>query len=286
MSIQAVSWVLEQTISDPVGKLVMISLANAYNGKSGRCFPSIDQISQETSCSRSTVKRKLQWLSDAGWIAIHNSFDGHGRQLANSYSICFENDEGEGSNLNPRQATGEPGEGFNCEPPLKEPEEIPENIMSETSSDTSPSKPKPKPKPKTKRNSYPPEFEEVWKTYPTDPLMSKKEAFDAWKKLDDADKAALRTAIPVFVAYCKKNTDYRPIHMCRFIKYRRFDGFAESAPVEDDGLWMRRLAHARRTGLWSKAKWGPMPGETGCRCPQRLIEAGDGQNWEEWEIAA
>lgn len=288
MSIQAVAWVLEQTIPDPAGKLVLISLANAYNGKSGRCFPSIEQIAVESSCSRSTVKRKLQWLSEMGWISVHQVKDTTGRQMANSYSIHFDLElrEGftlnrtEGSSLNREGFTGEPGEGFNCEPPLKEPEEIPEEgSLSETSSDDAPKS--------KKKISYPEPFEAFWQAYPRTPNMSKSEAFTAWRKLDGDEQAACITAIPGYAAFLKTKPDLETIHACRFISKRRFEGF--SGPGNSalpEALWEKRLSYARREGKWSTKDWGPAPGLPGCFVPPELINETDGTDWRELELAA
>jgi hypothetical protein len=290
MSIQAVAWVLEQTIPDQGAKLVLISLANAYNAKSGRCFPSIEQIMVEASCSRATVKRKLSWLAEHGWIASENTFDRTGRQLSNSYTIRFHSgheggvqiEPDGGLNLNPRGITGEPPGGLNCEPPLKEPEEIPEEgSLSETSSDH-PQKPK-------KGKSYPEGFEAFWQAYPRTPNMSKSEAFTAWRKLDDDDRAACLTAIPAYVAFLKAKPDLETIHACRFISKRRFDGFAAGAVAaakRDDSQWPKRLAYARQNNTWSTSQWGPPPGLPGCRVPVELLRDGDGTNWREWEQAA
>lgn len=82
---------------------------------------------------------------------------------------------------------------------------------------------------RTKRVSYPQDFEDCWKAYPTDELMSKKNGFEAWKKLDAEDKSACFRSIPAFVAYCKANPDYRPVHFERYVRSRRFDGMLEKA---------------------------------------------------------
>jgi hypothetical protein len=104
----------------------------------------------------------------------------------------------------------------------------PNGSLSETSSDA--------PASKTKiRNKYPEPFEEVWREYPTDQNMSKKEAFDAWKRLGDDDKEALSSSIPSFVAYCSAHPDYRPIHLCRYIVKRRFEGHGgQHAPTGNE----------------------------------------------------
>jgi hypothetical protein len=98
-----------------------------------------------------------------------------------------------------------------------------------TSADADPSKPEPQPK----KAPYPEEYENFWSEYPTDPLMSKKKAYEQWKKLNQQDREAARAAIPGFKDYCKKNATYRPVHAERFISERRFDGFKTAAPDLD-----------------------------------------------------
>lgn len=79
-----------------------------------------------------------------------------------------------------------------------------------------------------KRAPYPEPFEVFWREYPTDPLMSKKKAFEQWRRLSPEDQEAARAAIPAFKAHCSKNTTYRPVHAERFISQRRFDGLNDA----------------------------------------------------------
>jgi hypothetical protein len=137
-----------------------------------------------------------------------------------------------------------------------------------------------------KRKAYPEQFEQAWSLYPTDTNMSKAEAFAAWKKLDDGDRLLLIQSIPAFKDYCRKNPDYRPIHMVRYITLRRFEGHAGEISGASDADWSKRLGAARQKKLWTTPEWGPMPGVVGCCVPRHLIEQGDGVGWEEWTQAA
>ena len=69
------------------------------------------------------------------------------------------------------------------------------------------------------------DFLDFWKAYPTDPIMSRKEANAVWLKLSPEDRIAARAAIPAFVAHCRANPTYRPVHANRFLSQRRFEGF-------------------------------------------------------------
>lgn len=73
MSIQAMSWALEQQIVvDPAARHVLLVLAN-YAGEAGRAaFPSTARLARETGLSERTVKRKLGCLRAAGVIKLGN----------------------------------------------------------------------------------------------------------------------------------------------------------------------------------------------------------------------
>lgn len=80
-----------------------------------------------------------------------------------------------------------------------------------------------------KRNDYPDDFEQFWKAYPTSPNMAKQEAFKEWKKLDSDDRIKAFVAITPFKAWIAKQRDYTVLYAERFLKQRRFDGYAEQA---------------------------------------------------------
>ena len=80
-------------------------------------------------------------------------------------------------------------------------------------------------KPPRRRSSYPSDFDDFWSAYPTDPLMSKKQAGAQWSKLTPDDRSLAMQAVPGFVAYCRANPEYRPVHAVRFLSQRRFEGF-------------------------------------------------------------
>lgn len=304
MSIKAVAWVLGQEMKDPTAKLVLISLANCLNNKTGKCFPTFERISQESSCARSTVIRKLQWLDQNGWISINREFADDGRQLANSYTLHFEgsNLQREGGNLKREGIGADTGEGRIVDTPYKKLEEIPEDYsLSEKHSDPQESvsesekvKPQEKLVPSKAKNTkpnYPEAFENAWKLYPTDSNMSKKQAFSEWQRLDASDRALVLATIPNFKAHCKKNPDYRPVHFCRFISQRRFDGFQpqEAKPLAhdsniggfDDQRWQKILNFGRSRKEWQVSLWGPMPNSQGCLVPSQFVLPDDGINWSE-----
>jgi len=81
-----------------------------------------------------------------------------------------------------------------------------------------------------KRNSYAEAFENFWKAFPTDPGMSKSEAYKAWNKLSPEDQQHAMDCIPAFKAWIgQQGPNYRVVHACRYLSQRRFDGFKEQA---------------------------------------------------------
>lgn len=109
MSIQAVSWCFDQTIPDPGAKLVLMSLCNAHNRDTGRCNPSITTLALESSLSAATVRRKLTWLEENGWIRKSENYSESGRQTTNIYYLEME--YGEGVTVTGGGVTADRGEG-------------------------------------------------------------------------------------------------------------------------------------------------------------------------------
>lgn len=111
-----------------------------------------------------------------------------------------------------------------------------------------------------KRNGldYPQDFEKFWTAYPTDALMSKKQAYDAWKRLAPEDRAKAHSAAPSFAEHCRKNPDYRPLHAVRFLSQRRFDGFAATStePPAEQIEFMRTKGYELVDGSWKKVANG------------------------------
>jgi hypothetical protein len=87
------------------------------------------------------------------------------------------------------------------------------------------------------RTSYPEDFENgFWKPYPTSPNMSKSEALTAWKGLSEEERKLASAAVPAFKNWLRGQKDHPVVHACRFLKQRRFEGFAAQGPPANNGL--------------------------------------------------
>jgi hypothetical protein len=105
-------------------------------------------------------------------------------------------------------------------------------------------------KPTPRRVAYTEDFEAFWKAYPTDQNMGKSEAFDVWKRIGDDDRRLAMEAVPKFIAWCKLQPDYRPIHACRFLSKKRYEGHAQQTEL---------MLVASNTGIYvtqDSPEWG------------------------------
>lgn len=68
MSVQLIAWAFEQQLGSITEKSVLLSLANASNGHTGRCHPSIERLAKETNANEKTVRRALVSLEAKGYI--------------------------------------------------------------------------------------------------------------------------------------------------------------------------------------------------------------------------
>ena len=94
--------------------------------------------------------------------------------------------------------------------------------------------------------AYPQQFDEFWKAYPTDKNMGKLEAFAAWRKLTHDERVQAVASVPDFRAYCASHPDYRPIHACRYLTYKRFEGFVAVKAISTGHVFVQRGTDAWR----------------------------------------
>lgn len=75
MSIKAVSWALEEPVTDPIAKLILIGIADKYNEERGFAWPSVKWLATAASCSERTVQRKVRALVDGGYLTVDRRFN-------------------------------------------------------------------------------------------------------------------------------------------------------------------------------------------------------------------
>lgn len=86
---------------------------------------------------------------------------------------------------------------------------------------------------KASKFAYSDDYEKFWAGYPDKTNQSKSEAFGEWKKLSQEDRETCLASLPAFASYCAKNPDYTMLHAVRYIRHRRFDGYAEAVAARE-----------------------------------------------------
>lgn len=89
------------------------------------------------------------------------------------------------------------------------------------------------------RDAYSEDFEKFWKGYPTTPVMSKKQAWAEWRKLEPDDRSAALAAVAPFKEWLAKQKDHPVVHACRFLSQRRFDGFKPTLSVASTMVFLK-----------------------------------------------
>jgi hypothetical protein len=92
----------------PQDRLVWFVLAHHRNSKTGKCFPSIDTIMEETGLSRSSVKRSNDHLEELGVLKI---VEGGGRVSNNYHLLIYHVDEKQVEDLDALHESPDDGGG-------------------------------------------------------------------------------------------------------------------------------------------------------------------------------
>jgi hypothetical protein len=93
MSGEVALWAARQDIPNHAAKMVLIALGDAFDDRTGRCFPSHQAIGDFVRRSESAIKKAVRWLEENGWIKREARFTETGRQTSSTYEILFERGE-------------------------------------------------------------------------------------------------------------------------------------------------------------------------------------------------
>lgn len=113
--------------------------------------------------------------------------------------------------------------------------------------------------------------------------MSKLDGFKAWQGLTATQQAQAVASIPAYKALLARTPDRKVKHVQGYLNGRMFESFTGETvtELETPERWRMRLEHARVNRMWHSQKWGPMPGQSGCRVPGDLLADGDGAGWRD-----
>jgi hypothetical protein len=93
MSGEIALWAARQDIKNHAAKMVLIALGDAFDDRTGMCFPSHEAIGDFVRRSESALKEAIRHLEAEGWIKREARFTESGRQTSSSYQIIFERGE-------------------------------------------------------------------------------------------------------------------------------------------------------------------------------------------------
>jgi hypothetical protein len=116
MSLQAIAWVIEQDIPSRA-KQVLFALANRADHETGHCWPSIETIMRESSCSRRGVFNFLGALERNGFLEIKRVLGKDGRTRSNEYWILFDRQPAKWTHSGNKVELDEDDEENNSPPP-------------------------------------------------------------------------------------------------------------------------------------------------------------------------
>jgi len=68
MAFQYVAAALQLRVGDPYSKLLLLALADRAEKETGQCWPSLARLAEDTHLSVATIKRKLNFLEERGFI--------------------------------------------------------------------------------------------------------------------------------------------------------------------------------------------------------------------------
>ncbi len=87
VSVQHISWAMEQTTGNPTRKAVLVALADFTNAETGKCCPYISTIAARTEYSEKTVQRALNDLVVAGFVERSRRKRPDGKQAGYDYRL-------------------------------------------------------------------------------------------------------------------------------------------------------------------------------------------------------
>lgn len=194
MSFAATAWAWTISVKPATSKLVLLCLADCHNGESGRCYPSIQYISETTELDAKTVRKSLRHLEAGGFLSIEER---PGKSAVFHLDIQTPTKNGTPA----KNGTGTPNK--NGTPPL--PKLVPEPRKNQEDN--------------LERRKLNVEFDEFWDLYPR--KAGKDGARKKWPKLSDKDRQDIIVLLKK-KPYRNRDPQYIP-HGSTFLNQRKWE---------------------------------------------------------------
>jgi len=265
MSIKAVAAAIEIDGLAPATKLVLILLANRYNGDTGLCCPKQENLADEACMTSRSLRTHLKDLEQAGLICRALVKKGHGQADQTNYSFPFldrkifptEDLDRKISSLRPENSG-----------------DLDRKLFSGH-----------KEQPEGNRKEPEDAFEEAWKSYQACKLKSgqtKKDAKAQWPKAVKRAGSPERIlkAIETVVAHKNAAQGFEPNlpDMFRWLQKDRWEDaereLEAEAPQElTRAEWQAAMRDFVETGTWLVPDYSPAPNEPNCLAPADMLDA-------------
>jgi hypothetical protein len=221
MSVQAITWALEQTVGSATGKVILLCLAN-YADKHGACFPGHKTIADECEVSVRTVAEWMAKLEEAGLIERSRRFRVNGSRTSDSIVLrlpwLFPT-----TSTEPRAeiASGEKSASPHADGSVDHMQQV---------------------HPHNRKNNLSPQpplsgglFATLVKEWPTEHLGNLENSEGAFEKLGMDAKRRCVEAAPLAVAAMSRRKDTRFPALVRYIRERIFEDYHDAPPIDAGG---------------------------------------------------
>jgi hypothetical protein len=259
MSVQAITWAIQQDIPSSSQKLVLICLAN-YADSDGVCFPGQKKLAEDASMTDRSIRTALAGLEAAGLICRQRRQREDGSRTSDEYRL-----------LTNRKNLPQGGE-----PTGKNTSDLPEKTGQTNRKNLPGNEPVREPSDTQKRvreeNLDQEILESIWQAYPNGGKVSASPAnlpFMLTRPVQwlGSSQAVLQ-AVKGYAAECRKE-DTKPKSLANFLADRALlERYA--SPAASGTNWRGELILFRDYGDWRPD--GPEPGKPGCKAPPDLLE--------------
>jgi hypothetical protein len=265
MSVKAITWAIEQTVTPAGAKLLLIVLANYANEKH-QCWPSKATLAGDCSMSNSTVCKYLSELREANLISVLKRFDDRldAKVLHRSSIITLR--------INGVVRVADNGRPCNGQG-LSEPSDNGLSDCADTNHQLEPSIEPLEADASRRVGVETSTSSQIWtealSLFSQCPLSEpqKRNLIGKWQKRTPTELAKKELLAAVRAAAKAGTPDPVRYVEAALRKYPIPPDPAAFTPTE----WQRNVQAAIKTKQWAQ-NWGPPPGKRGCRVPANLVK--------------
>jgi hypothetical protein len=246
LSVQAITWALEQTVGSPTGKVVLLCLAN-YADKHGACFPGQKVIADECEMSIRSVVEWMAKLEGLGLLVRERRFRNNGSRTSDSIILRLPwleapTSSGQGAETALGSEQAEKPASPSADDDVHHVQQVHPHTL--------------------KGNLKPPNppaggFASLWEVWPDEHSGNWDNAEGAWRKLSASQQAsALQHADTALSAY-RRRQDRIPA-LVMYLRNKAFEDFENAPPLDSDGYFVIRpdMPEWKEWMGWARAQRG------------------------------